>query len=516
MGFLEERDLEGVCTIPEYFRGKTIFITGGSGFMGKVLLEKLLYSCSDLERVYLLLRDKKGVKAEERLKQLYASRCFDRLRRERAGLFEQKVFYIGGDVTQLGLGMSEEDRTLLVNRTHIIYHVAACVRFDDPLKEAVKLNLRGTREIVELAKDVMNLEALVHVSTSYANTNRAQIDEVVYPPFADWRQTLDICDRLDDDTLNVLTAKYLGELPNTYVFTKQLAEHVVYEQRGQLPVVIVRPSIVISSIEEPAPGWVENLNGPVGMLVASGKGILRSMYTHPDLVSDYIPVDSAIQAFVAAAWIRGTKKLEPSDDVEVYNCSTSHMKTMTMGEIIECGKQLIQEVPLEGGLWFPGGGLTTSRTVFFINVIFLHLLPAVLVDILLRLLGQKPMLVKLQRRIFSANLALQYYITQAWIFLNHNLLQLRSRIKEEDRAAFYYDLENFDQKEYFRNAIMGGKVYILQEKMEDLPKAKAHITRMKIVDRVVKVIFYGLVLWVVYRLDFTQNLINYFTYNFIL
>jgi hypothetical protein len=48
-----------------------------------------------------------------------------------------------------------------------------------------------------------------------------------------------INDLVDDDDI----FRYLGEMPNTYVFTKQLAEHVVYEHRGLLPAVIIRPSI---------------------------------------------------------------------------------------------------------------------------------------------------------------------------------------------------------------------------------------------------------------------------------
>lgn len=57
-------------TIPEYFSGKSIFITGASGFMGKVLVEKLLRSCPNLKTVYLLLRRKRGVDSETRLKKL--------------------------------------------------------------------------------------------------------------------------------------------------------------------------------------------------------------------------------------------------------------------------------------------------------------------------------------------------------------------------------------------------------------------------------------------------------------
>ena len=47
-------------TIQQFYVGKSIFVTGGSGFMGKVLLEKLLYSCSDLKEIYILIRPKRG------------------------------------------------------------------------------------------------------------------------------------------------------------------------------------------------------------------------------------------------------------------------------------------------------------------------------------------------------------------------------------------------------------------------------------------------------------------------
>lgn len=63
-------DYEIDITIPEFFTGKTIFITGGSGFIGKVLIEKLLRSCPDLALIYVLMRPKKGKTQEERLQQL--------------------------------------------------------------------------------------------------------------------------------------------------------------------------------------------------------------------------------------------------------------------------------------------------------------------------------------------------------------------------------------------------------------------------------------------------------------
>ncbi|XP_072948526.1 fatty acyl-CoA reductase 1-like [Epargyreus clarus] len=509
MGFLEDGDLSSAPTIPEFFKGKTIFITGGSGFMGKVLVEKLLYSCTDLDRIYLLMRSKKGVDPEQRLAELYSSQCFDRLRRERPGVYEKKMFFIAGDVSEIGLGLSEEDRALIVNRVNIIFHVAASVRFDDSLPVAAKLNLRGTKELVELASDVRELVSFVHVSTTYANTNRDPIEEVLYPPHADWRDTLNICETLDEQTVKILTPKYLGDLPNTYVFTKQLAEHVVYEQRGKLPLVIYRPSIVISSHLEPTPGWIDNFNGPTGIIAAVSKGILRTLYTNPDLISDYIPVDVAIKGCITAAWIRGVKKLESTDDIPIYNCCSGNLNTITIQEIIDYGLQLAEVMPSNDMLWNVSSSIvTTSKLIYMIKVYLFHLLPALLVDSILWLLGKKTLLFKVQRRIYTANMALNYFITQQWTFSNINFMKLRSAVKPEDCNEFYYELENVNKFEYFKTCCVGGRRYLLKEKDEDIPKARAHYHRMVFLDKLVKFSFYGFIFWKFVNSNFFYTLLE--------
>ncbi|XP_038219925.1 putative fatty acyl-CoA reductase CG5065 [Zerene cesonia] len=505
MTFLEDRDLQDVPNIKEYYANKTIFVTGGSGFMGTVLIEKLLYSCTDLERIYLLLRSKKGVNSEDRLADLYKSSCFERLRKERPGVFERKVFSVAGDISELGLGLSEEDRALLINRVNIVFHVAASVRFNDTLDYAAKLNLRGTREIIDLAKEMQCLESFVHVSTSYSNTNRDTIEEVIYPPHADWRDTLAICEALDPETLKILTPKYLGELPNTYVFTKQLAEHVVYQNKGIIPAVILRPSIVISSHLEPLPGWNANLNGPVGIMVASAKGILRTTLSKPDLISDYIPVDVAVKNFIAAAWIRGTKKLKKTDDIPIYNICAGSLNNITVKEIREIGFKVMEEIPLDGALWVCSGGVTSSRFKYNISVIFEHLLPALIVDAFYILLGKKPILTKIQRRIYSVQIALQYYTTQQWTFCNENFTKLRAAIKDVDKDEFYYEVEKIDQYKFFKISTHGARKYILNEKDEDIPKAREHNRRLRNMQRLVHGLFYMSMGWWILNTNLVQS-----------
>lgn len=69
----QQQKQQVATTVTEFYHGKTVFITGGTGFMGKVLLEKLLRACPGLARVYLLIRPKKGQDARERLQHLLCS-----------------------------------------------------------------------------------------------------------------------------------------------------------------------------------------------------------------------------------------------------------------------------------------------------------------------------------------------------------------------------------------------------------------------------------------------------------
>lgn len=60
--------------VQEFFRNAVVFITGGTGFMGKMLIEKLLRSCPHIKHIYLLIRSKKGKNIEQRLEYIFEDR----------------------------------------------------------------------------------------------------------------------------------------------------------------------------------------------------------------------------------------------------------------------------------------------------------------------------------------------------------------------------------------------------------------------------------------------------------
>lgn len=86
-------------------------------------------------------------------------------------------------------------------------------------------------------------QALVHVSTTYSNTNHPVIEEKVYPATADWREMVRLSETLSEEEFQRQAPQHMGYHPNTYTFSKSLAEQVINDHRDRLNVSIFRPSI---------------------------------------------------------------------------------------------------------------------------------------------------------------------------------------------------------------------------------------------------------------------------------
>ncbi|KAL0103276.1 hypothetical protein PUN28_017516 [Cardiocondyla obscurior] len=148
--------IDSVMSIPEFYAGQSIFLTGATGFLGKVLIEKVLRSCPDVGEIFLLIRPKKGMSIDDRLKNMLKLPLFDKLREEQCSIFS-KLIPISGDSKEKRLGLSNADVQMLIDRVTIIIHGAASMRFTDSLKNAICTNTRATRDICILAQSMKKL-----------------------------------------------------------------------------------------------------------------------------------------------------------------------------------------------------------------------------------------------------------------------------------------------------------------------------------------------------------------------
>nr|CAI5862013.1 unnamed protein product [Callosobruchus analis] len=350
---MEETDLDKYPDrVAEIFKDKTIFITGGTGFMGKVLIEKLLRSCGGLKKIIMLIRSKKGKRPQERIKDIMNNPLFDKVKKERGTEVVQKLEAIDGDVMLPELGISKEDRQKIAKEAEIIFHCAATIRFDEPLKKAVLLNVRGTKYMLDLAKECKKLLIFVHLSTAYCHLNEK---------------------------------------------------------------------------------------------------VLRR---------------------------------------RIYNLTSSSLYKISWSDIIEIGRKVIEtRMPLNNVAWYPGGSMKKSRIVHNICFYLFHMLPAILVDTLLYVLGFKPILMRVQQRISKGFEVFEYYANNQWEFNNEEALKARDILNPRERQTYKVDGDGIDYVDYFTDCVHCTRLYILNEPDDTIPAAKRHMKIMYVVDVVVKALF---------------------------
>ncbi|XP_075218822.1 fatty acyl-CoA reductase 1 isoform X2 [Lycorma delicatula] len=492
--------------ISETLVGKTILITGGSGFLGKVLLEKILRKCPRINKIYVLMRPKKGKEPKQRLEDLFSSPLFDLLKSQRGTNVIDNVCAVTGDVQQLDLGLSSEDRKMLEETVEIVYHGAATIRFDEPLRKAVLLNTRGTKLMLELAKSMKKLQLFVHISTSYCHLQEKVLEEKAYPPPADPNKIIRTCELMSEELVETIAKKILGHFPNSYAYTKCLSEGLaVQEMNAGLPIIILRPSIVIPIWKEPLPGWTDNINGPTGLLIGAGKGVIRSMYCDNQGYADYLPVDITVNGILLSTW----NFLGLNDRKRTIAHLTSSMEwQVSWQEIIDMGKQIVTEkIPLNNAVWYPGGSMKKSKLLHQICVFFFHMLPAYFLDTIIVLSGHKPVLCRVQERINKGFEVFEYYANNQWEFRNDQIHYMRKIMNRRERFEYKIDGEDMDLYKYFEDCILAARIYILKEMPETLPAARRHMKIMYWVDVFARCVFYGLMLW--FFTSYSGSIINF-------
>jgi fatty acyl-CoA reductase len=274
---------------------------------------------------------------------------------------------------------------------------------------------------------------------------------------------------------------------------------VVSDFYPQLPVVIARPSIVTPSLKEPLPGWVDNLNGPIGILAAGGKGVLRSVLCKADYTAEAVPVDFAINAVIAIAWKTAITK-QKTNAVPVYNLTQHNLNPMTWYTVMIKGRMEAMKNPFELMLWYPTGSITANRFIHTYKVICYHWIPAYLIDGIMFLMGQKRFMVRVQQKISDGLRVLQYFTMRKWDFTNDQLLAVRESLNDIDRMEFNMDFEKMDMDSYFKNCILGARHYCLKEDPASIPRARKTLKVLYVLDLVVIYLKYALVAWFLYKM----------------
>jgi len=494
-------DMNNQTTSPvgQFYNDKVVFITGATGFMGKVLVEKLL-RCTNVKQIYLLIRHKKGVETKERLKTLLNSRVFDRLRSMGSDSLD-KVYAVNGDITEDRLGLDSQSESLLASTVNIVFHCAATVRFDEDLSKSISMNVSGVLSVLQLADKMEHLEALVDISTAYANCDKKDIEEKVYPLNSDPQELIDMAKTMDAKVLDSpeVTRDIIGGRPNTYCFTKALAEKVLETVGSELPIAIFRPSIVTASLREPVPGWVDNFNGPSGMMGGVGKGVLRTHYCRRDCVADFVPVDLCINMICCSAWWTATRREKTASPL-VYNFTSGAVNPITWGQLEIWGLDSLLRIPFEGLMWYPGGSYKENWYINRMWQIFYHYGPYSLVDVVMRLLGKKPFLCKISNIMQKTSKALEPFTVNSWNWTRDNVDMLDKELTIQDRKVFGFDVRDVDWPVYFDIYVEGIRKFLFNENPSTIPMAKRHLSLMYGLDIFVKVSFILGCLFMFYRI----------------
>ncbi len=279
----------------------TLLLTGATGFLGKVVLEQLLRRRDELgvERVVTLVRADDAAAAGRRLQRdVLAAACFQALPSDARG----RVEALPGDVTRPDCGLGVATRARLARDVTHIVHCAASIDFDLPLTEAAEINVGGALNVLELARSLPALESLVSVSTAYVTPA-----DLSRPPLLERLASLPepadtLWSRIRQGEIDAVQMLAATGHPNTYTLTKCIAEHLLSERAGDVPLRIVRPSIISATWREPFPGWIDSHAAFAGFVALVGLGHLRVVVGRPDTPLDVVPADIVARRILGAAF----------------------------------------------------------------------------------------------------------------------------------------------------------------------------------------------------------------------
>ncbi|XP_046975958.1 fatty acyl-CoA reductase wat-like [Vanessa cardui] len=457
--------LSGESQVQKFYDDAVVFVTGGSGFIGKQLIEKLMRS-TNVKKIYMLVRPKKGKSIEDRIKLILENPVFDVVREEKPS-FKDKIVGVEGDVCEINLGINDKSWDRLADEVTVIMHAAATISFVEPMKVATLTNIRGTREVLKLGKACRNIKAIVHVSTAYANATKNRIEGEVVEDFCDSPinpdTLIELAENVQEATLDEMIAPIMEQWPNSYTFTKNVTEELVRRHAGLLPICIVRPAIVISAFEEPAPGWIDpqSIMGTSGFLVGISLGVTHTMLSRKDIKVDLVPVDIVNNAIIASAWECNKKYNRGDKNIKIYTV-TGTRDPIIWGDIYGLVYDGKKDLMPSEAIWYAFVIETEYKFIFVFLSWLLHYIPALIFDGCRMLVGKKPRLFKIYKLSDTLSAVFRYFMSNYWIFHDSNTVSLYNKLSDTDKLLYNCNMSSVDMKKMIFTWCYGVTKYIVK------------------------------------------------------
>ncbi|XP_037036572.1 fatty acyl-CoA reductase wat-like [Bradysia coprophila] len=491
----------------QFYRDKTIFVTGGTGFLGMLFIEKLL-RCG-VKSIYVLVRPKKNKSPAQRIQETFAGEIFVKLK-ELDPDYMMRIKLIEGDTYRADLGISDDDRKEIIANVEIVIHAAADVRFDKSLQELCLTNVRGTKSITLLAEQMQNLIVFAYISTAFSQFYRDKIEEKFYPPPCDPDEMIRIVEHFDQhqtEELNFLTDKLLRPWENTYVFTKALSEELVRRVAHKFPTIVVRPSIIIATYEDPLPAWTNNVYGLNGFCFGIGLGCIRVAAGSDSKNVEVVCADFVTNGTLAAMWNKaneqnntatnnGTVSAGGAENVNKFD-ESSLIVHLTAQDAITCGQfqaKMIagfHDVPSALCLSRPSITFAETGLMFFLLTIMYHVVPAIMLDTFFRVTNNKNRLLPVYRKYQDFLNRTAYFSKHVWRYGHQNMKQIIENMSEEDQRFFPCDIFKFKTIDYIHSYYLGLRQYLAKESLDNLPYAKRRYRIIMLTSFVTSTFYYS-------------------------
>jgi len=257
------------------------------------------------------------------------------------------------------------------------------------------------------------------------------------------------------------TPHIIGSHPNTYTFSKMITEHIVLEEKENVPLCIVRPSIIGGSYKYPVPGWVDSYIGAAGLVAAVSLGVLHSMYGSGSNIVDFIPVDYVANTILVSAW--HTSENPPGERIPIYHSASSaknpfyweHMRAIVSG--------YFQRRPPRRSMGSVWCFYCKNPVLFYIYHSIFTRLPATYQDTKRILKGNPPKMVAGAKVLYKACMSLSYFTLHTWIFAIHNTQALWESLNKEDAKIFEFDVNDLNWELWSPVFCEGIKKYVFKE-----------------------------------------------------